>query len=69
MRQLLSTLRRGPAQFVGVFVALVAAATIVTWAFSVGEAGSNSTLPPQRLRHGRGRNRPAERDPDQRCRA
>jgi putative ABC transport system permease protein len=49
MRQLLATLRHRPAPLVGIFVALVAAASIVTWAFSIGNAASTSTLPTPRL--------------------
>ena len=49
MRQLLATLRRRPAPLLGIFVALVAAASVVTWAFSIGNAPSASTLPTERL--------------------
>ncbi|MDA8357701.1 MAG: hypothetical protein M0Z95_15725, partial [Actinomycetota bacterium] len=49
MRQLLATLRHRPAPLVGIFVALVAAASTVTWAFSLGNSGSASQLPAQRL--------------------
>jgi putative ABC transport system permease protein len=49
MRQLLATLRHRPAPLVGTFVALVAAALVVTWAFSLGESGRTSEIPAQRL--------------------
>ncbi len=49
MRQLLATLRHRPAPIVGILVALIVAASVVTWAFSVGEAGKNSSVPAERL--------------------
>ena len=49
MRQLLATLRHRPAPIVGILVALTIAASVVIWAFSVGEAGKNSSVPSERL--------------------
>ncbi len=49
MRQLLATLRHRPAPLVGIFVALLAAASVTTWAFSLGNSGSTARLPAQRL--------------------
>ncbi len=49
MRQLLATLRHRPAPLLGVYIALLAAASMVTWAFSIGNAASTSTLPTERL--------------------
>jgi hypothetical protein len=49
MRQLLATLQHRPAPLVGTFVALVAAAMVVTWAFALGNASGASKLPAQRL--------------------
>ena len=49
MRQLLANLRHRPAPIVGILVALTVAASVVTWAFSVGEAGKNALVPAERL--------------------
>lgn len=49
MRQLASTLGHRPAPLVGTLVALIVAASIVTWAFSVGEAPNSSPVPAERL--------------------
>lgn len=49
MRHLLASVRRAPAQFAGVFAALVAAAAMVTWAFAIGATGSSARPPAQRL--------------------
>ncbi|HEY2552366.1 MAG TPA: FtsX-like permease family protein, partial [Streptosporangiaceae bacterium] len=49
MRHLLAGIRHAPAQFAGIFVALAAAAAMVTWAFSLGATGSSARPPAQRL--------------------
>lgn len=49
MRQLLATLRHARAPLAGIFVVLVVAAAVVTWAISLGNSGNTSQLPTQRL--------------------
>ena len=49
MRQALATVRHRPAPLVGTFVALVMAAIVVTWSFSMGLARSTSAAPAARL--------------------
>jgi putative ABC transport system permease protein len=45
MRQLLATLRHRPGPLLGVLIALIAAASMITWAFSLTNSGSSSTVP------------------------
>jgi putative ABC transport system permease protein len=49
VRQLIATFRHRPGPFVGIFVALVASASMVTWAFSLTNAAKSSRVPVERL--------------------
>lgn len=49
MRQLIATLRHRPAALVGIFVALVVASSVITWAFALGLSPNGSSTPVERL--------------------
>jgi putative ABC transport system permease protein len=49
MRQVIATLRHRPAPLAGSFVALAAAAMLITWVLALGAAASSSKIPAGRL--------------------